>query len=123
MEETGLRVAYRQLDNDLNENALFLLNRLHALEPDNASWMHLRSLCCLRLGRFAAACDYSREKGISGDQSVPKRFIPDAASVHRLLGKLHKANGDLKSAVSCFVAALEIDPFTWDIFADLCDCG
>ncbi|KPM42286.1 hypothetical protein AK830_g4283 [Neonectria ditissima] len=163
MEETGLRVVYRQLDNDLNENALFLLDRLHALEPDNASWVHLRSLCCLRLGRFASACDYSREKGISGDhlgcsyvfsqsclfqkryaegiraleqaqrqgscmghsgdQQVSERFIPDSASVNRLLGKLHRANGDLKNAVTCFVAALELDPFMWDIFADLCDCG
>lgn len=67
MEQAALKLVYRQLDEDLNENALFLLDRLQALAPDNALWTHLRSLCCLRLGRFAAAREYSREKGIRGE--------------------------------------------------------
>ncbi|RSL89496.1 hypothetical protein CEP52_014887 [Fusarium oligoseptatum] len=67
MEQAGLRLVYRQLDNDLNENALFLLDRLQAIEPDNSSLTHLRSLCCLRLQRFASAVEYSRDKGITGE--------------------------------------------------------
>ncbi|KAG4253860.1 anaphase-promoting complex subunit 3 [Fusarium proliferatum] len=67
MEQAGLRLVYRQLDNDLNENALFLLERLQAIEPDNSSLTHLQSLCCLRLQRFASAVEYSRDKGITGE--------------------------------------------------------
>ncbi|KAF5018794.1 hypothetical protein F66182_9212 [Fusarium sp. NRRL 66182] len=163
MEEAGLRLVHRQLDNDLNENALFLLDRLQAIKPDNASLTHLRSLCCLRLGRFALASEYSREIGISGGHmgcsyvfaqsclhqenyldgisaleqaqrvcsrpdtigqaSGSERFIPDLPSINRLLGKLHRANGDLQSAARYFVTALESDPFMWDAFTDLCDSG
>ncbi|KAF4440365.1 protein bimA [Fusarium austroafricanum] len=180
MEEAGLRLVYRQLDNDLNENALFLLDRLQAIKPDDASLTHLRSLCCLRLGRFALASEYSRGLGIRGEHlgcsyifaqsclhrenypegisaleqaqrlcggsdiigkaallvtilslitrligqaSSSERFIPDLPSVNRLLGKLHHANGDLQSAARCFVSALELDPFMWDAFTDLCESG
>lgn len=41
MQQAALRLVYRQLDNDLNENALFLLDRLQAIEPDNPSLTHL----------------------------------------------------------------------------------
>ncbi|KAL3588105.1 translation initiation factor eIF-2B epsilon subunit, GEF [Fusarium poae] len=163
MEQADLRLVYRQLDNDLNENALFLLDRLQAIEPDNSSLTHLRSLCCLRLQRFASAVEYSRDKGTTGEHigcsyvfaqsclhqelysegitaleqarriwdgsgtfdepSRSERFIPDSSSISRLLGRLYRANGDLRSAASCFVSALEANPFMWDVFTDLCDCG
>ncbi|KAF9778819.1 hypothetical protein IL306_002876, partial [Fusarium sp. DS 682] len=55
--------------------------------------------------------------------SRSERFIPDPSSISRLLGRLYRANGDLRSAASCFVSALEVDPFMWDVFTDLCDCG
>ncbi|OAA73624.1 Tetratricopeptide-like helical [Cordyceps fumosorosea ARSEF 2679] len=61
-----LRLVYRFLDCDLVENALFLLDRLHAQDPDNACWVHLRSLCCLRLARYAAAYEYSRAEAARG---------------------------------------------------------
>ncbi|KAI3332983.1 TPR-like protein [Ustulina deusta] len=161
--DTLLQCVHYHLDNDLNENALFLSERLHAQDPDNSSWAHLMSLCCLRLGRLGLASEYSRDKGIRGihlgcsyvfaesclrqklyadgisaliqaqslwsgtgqadEQSHPERFLPDSSSVNRLLGKLYKANGDTKSAVRYYVAALEENPFMWDAFTDLCDCG
>ncbi|PMB70329.1 Protein bimA [Beauveria bassiana] len=60
------RLAYRFLDCDLVENSLFLLDRLHAQSPDNKSWVHLRSLCCLRLARYATAHEYSQHEAIHG---------------------------------------------------------
>ncbi|KAI0432005.1 TPR-like protein [Xylaria sp. FL1042] len=158
-----VRCVHYHLDNDLNENALFITERLHAQDPDNSSWTHLMSLCCLRLDRLALASEYSRDKGIKGihlgcsyvfaqsclrqktyadgikaliqaqplwsgkgqgdEKSHSERFLPDSSSVNRLLGKLYKANGDTKTAVRHYVAALEENPFMWDAFTDLCNCG
>lgn len=64
--DARLRLVYEFLDSDLYENALFITERLHALEPDNSTWAHLKSLCCLRLGRIGLALEHSREKGIRG---------------------------------------------------------
>lgn len=66
MMDARLRLVYEFLDSDLYENALFVAERLHAVEPDNPSWLHLTALCYLRLGRVALAMDYSRERGIKG---------------------------------------------------------
>lgn len=64
--DARLRLVYDFLDNDLYENALFVTERLHALDSDNSSWIHLMSLSCLRLGRVALAAEHSRERGLSG---------------------------------------------------------
>ncbi|EON65595.1 hypothetical protein W97_04833 [Coniosporium apollinis CBS 100218] len=64
---TQLRqLIYYHLDNDLAQNAFFLAGRLHALEPRSPEASHLVALCCIRLGRLKAACDYSRDKGGRG---------------------------------------------------------
>ncbi|RTE69950.1 hypothetical protein BHE90_015666 [Fusarium euwallaceae] len=61
--------------------------------------------------------------GIRSEPSTSERFIPDSSSISRLLGRLYRANGDLRRAASCFVSALEANPFMWDVFTELCDCG
>lgn len=66
MMDARLRLVYDFLDSDLYENALFLAERLHVLEPENSTWLHLTALCYLRLGRVSLALDHSREKGIKG---------------------------------------------------------
>lgn len=66
MMDARLRLVYEFLDSDLYENALFVAERLHALEPDKSSWLHLTALCYLRLGRVSLALDRSRERGING---------------------------------------------------------
>lgn len=48
---------------------------------------------------------------------------PDAPAVSCLLGKHHRANGDIQSAANSFVATLEVDAFMWDAFTNSCDCG
>ncbi|KAF2027168.1 nuclear protein bima [Setomelanomma holmii] len=66
---SGVNAQLRQLihyhlDNGFLENAVFLAGRLHALEPRSADASHLIALCNLRLGRYKAAFDYSKSKGL-----------------------------------------------------------
>lgn len=58
------QLIHYHLDNGFLENALFLAGRLYALEPRNPDAAHLLALCNLRLGRYKAAFDYSRSKGL-----------------------------------------------------------
>ncbi|KAK5989007.1 Protein bimA [Cladobotryum mycophilum] len=162
-----IRIVYDYLDDELNENVLFLTERLQALNPHDSTWAHLRALACLRLGRYALASEFSRKLGINGEHlgcsyvfaqaclqlknyadgvtalsraqavlasrkqtcrpkdepSHAERYLPDSSSLSRLLGKLHKASGDIKTAAIHFAAALEASPFMWDAFTDLCDSG
>lgn len=62
-----LWLVYRYLDADLSDNALFLASILHALDPENGTWAHLKSLACLRLGHYGLARQYSCENGLTGD--------------------------------------------------------
>ena len=57
------QLIFYNLDNDLLQNALFLAERLHALDPRSADSIHLLALCNLRLGRYKAAYDCSKERG------------------------------------------------------------
>lgn len=66
---SGVNAQLRQLihyhlDNGLLDNALFFAGRLHALEPRNADATHLLAHCNLRLGRYKAAYDSSKSKGL-----------------------------------------------------------
>lgn len=61
--------------------------------------------------------------GSADGQDSSERFVPGFAAVTRLMGKLHRASGDAKSAVNYQVQALETNPFMWDSFTDLCDTG
>lgn len=58
------QLIHYHLDNGFLENALFFAGRLHALEARNPDAAHLLALCNLRLGRYKAAFDYSRSKGV-----------------------------------------------------------
>ncbi|KAH6894267.1 hypothetical protein B0T10DRAFT_558416 [Thelonectria olida] len=154
--EAQLQLVHYYLDNELNENALFITERLHASNPKDHTWSHLRALACLRLGRHALAAEFSHNAATNGQhlgcayvyaqaclklknytegidvltrkqfghqQSASARFSPDSSVVNRVLGQLHRANGDNKAAAACFVAALQENPFMWDAFTELCDTG
>lgn len=54
---------------------------------------------------------------------TPKRYVPDAAAVHALLGKLLHGNGDVTRAIDCYVRCLKLNPFMWDVFERLCATG
>ncbi|KAK4502525.1 hypothetical protein PRZ48_005950 [Zasmidium cellare] len=60
------QLIYYHLDNDMLDNASFLAQRLHALEPRNADAQHLLALTYLRARRPKAAYDFSHKSGASG---------------------------------------------------------
>ncbi|ODA82587.1 hypothetical protein RJ55_01094 [Drechmeria coniospora] len=86
---------------------------------------------CLGLERYKdgiVALEKSRglwtQKCAIGKHSPTSRSAsPDIPVVLSLLGKLHRAYGDKKKAVSCFEEALKKNPFMWDAFSALCDMG
>ncbi|MCJ1312818.1 anaphase-promoting complex subunit cdc27 [Agyrium rufum] len=52
-----------------------------------------------------------------------RQFLPDAAAVYALMGKLWQAHNDPTQAIECFAESLERNPFMWDSFQGLCDLG
>ncbi|KAL6711516.1 anaphase-promoting complex subunit cdc27 [Coniothyrium glycines] len=58
------QLIHYHLDNGFLENALFLAGRLHAHDPRSPESAHLLALCNLRLGRYKAAHDCARAKGL-----------------------------------------------------------
>lgn len=56
------QLIHYHLDNGFTENAIFLAGRLHALDVRNADAAHLLALSNLRLGRFKAAFEHSKNK-------------------------------------------------------------
>ncbi|KJZ77036.1 hypothetical protein HIM_03357 [Hirsutella minnesotensis 3608] len=86
---------------------------------------------CLTLERYKdgiVALEKSRglwsQKCSIGKHTASTRAVnPDIPAVLCLLGKLHRAYGDKKKAVSCFEEALKKNPFMWDAFTALCDMG
>ncbi|KAF2847400.1 TPR-like protein [Plenodomus tracheiphilus IPT5] len=58
------QLIYYHLDNGFLDNALFFAGRLHAHEPRSHDASHLLALCSLRLGRYKAAFDHARAKGM-----------------------------------------------------------
>ena len=58
-----------------------------------------------------------------GGHQQERRFLPDAAAVLTLLGKLWQAHGDPKKAGDCFVEAHKGNPFAWEAFEGLCKVG
>lgn len=62
-------------------------------------------------------------RAIVSETPCTERFVPNVAALHGLLGKLHRANGDLGRAVDAYAQSLREDSFMWDAFTDLCDSG
>ncbi|KAI9711567.1 MAG: anaphase-promoting complex subunit cdc27 [Bogoriella megaspora] len=158
------QLIFYHLDNEYTENALFMAERLQALEPRSPDAAHLLSLCNLRLRRFKAAYDQSHRYGNSGrhlacayvfaqaclalklyaeglialqkakhlrgtesywskPSETAKRYIPDAAAILCLSGKLYRCRREIDKATDCFVETLKLNPFMWDAFTSLCDMG
>jgi len=54
------------LDNDLLDNALFMAERLFAIDPRSPDAVHLLALCHYRARHLKAAYDYSRSMALKG---------------------------------------------------------
>ncbi|KAI5464713.1 hypothetical protein BGZ63DRAFT_421714 [Mariannaea sp. PMI_226] len=79
--EAPIQLVHYYLDKDLNENALFITERLWASNPEEITWSHLRALSCLRLGRHALAADFSRQAGSNG-QHLGCAYVFAQACLH-----------------------------------------
>ncbi|PFH61028.1 hypothetical protein XA68_18393 [Ophiocordyceps unilateralis] len=66
---------------------------------------------------------WSQKCSVGKHSAMTRAPNPDIPTVLCLLGKLHRAYGDRKKAVSCFEDALKKNPFMWDAFTALCDMG
>jgi hypothetical protein len=61
--------------------------------------------------------------GLDQHSDTERRSIPDAATVQFLLGRLWHNTGDVEKSVDAYVAALKLNPFSWEAFTGLCDTG
>ena len=52
-----------------------------------------------------------------------RQYLPDAAAVHCLQGKLWHAHHDFTKAIESYAEALRLNPFMWDAFIGLSDLG
>ncbi|OAQ68003.2 protein bimA [Pochonia chlamydosporia 170] len=66
---------------------------------------------------------WSQKCSVGRHTATTRAGFPDTPAILCLLGKLHRAYGDKKKAVSCFEESLKKNPFMWDAFTALCDMG
>lgn len=60
----------------------------------------------------------------SGKHNESRRqYLPDAAAVYNMQGKLWQAHAEHQKATECYAEALKLNPFMWDAFTALCDLG
>ncbi|MCJ1374235.1 anaphase-promoting complex subunit cdc27 [Loxospora ochrophaea] len=86
---------------------------------------------CLELQKYEdgiSALDRSKglwaaRNGWNKHTDTRRQYLPDAAAVNCLRGKLWQAHNDTNRAVECYAEALKLNPFMWDAFLSLCDLG
>ncbi|KAF2398216.1 TPR-like protein [Trichodelitschia bisporula] len=61
--------------------------------------------------------------GLNKSSETSRQHLPDAAAVYCLLGKLWRVNRDYTKAAVNYLEALRLNPYMWDAFTDLADCG
>ncbi|CAO1603253.1 MAG: hypothetical protein LQ349_005993 [Xanthoria aureola] len=107
-------------------------SRHQALKPGaHVGCSYVFALACLGLGKYVEgsnALDKSRGNWIrlnSWNKHTESRrqYLPDAAAIHCLQGKLWQTYRDSNKAIECYAEALKLNPFMWDAFIGLCDLG
>ncbi|KAL8998681.1 MAG: hypothetical protein Q9169_002342 [Polycauliona sp. 2 TL-2023] len=107
-------------------------SRHQALKPGaHVGCSYVFAQACLGLGKYvegAHALDKSRGNWIrmnSWNKHTESRrqYLPDAAAIHCLQGKLWQKHRDSNKAIDSFAEALKLNPFMWDAFVGLCDLG
>lgn len=86
---------------------------------------------CLELGRYvdglqvAEKCRSLWQNRNTWNQHNESRrqYLPDAAVMLCLMGKLWKGHKDLEKAVECWVASLKQNPFMWDAYTLIVESG
>ena len=86
---------------------------------------------CLGLGKYTeGVMALERSKGLwatrnswSKSTETRRQYLPDAAAINCLLGKLLAAYTDRQRAIDYYRDALKENPFMWDAFVGLCEMG
>ena len=86
---------------------------------------------CLGLGKYTEGVTaLERSKGLWSTRNswgksteLRRQYLPDAAAVNCLLGKLLAAYADRQRAIDYYRDALKENPFMWDAFVGLCEMG
>ncbi|KAL8858309.1 MAG: hypothetical protein Q9178_005172 [Gyalolechia marmorata] len=107
-------------------------SRHQALKPGaHVGCSYVFAQACLGLGKYVEgtnALDKSRGNWIrmnSWNKHTESRrqYLPDAAAIQCLQGKLWQAYRDSAKAIDSYAEALKLNPFMWDAFVGLCDLG
>ncbi|KAI4270806.1 MAG: hypothetical protein LQ337_006453 [Flavoplaca oasis] len=107
-------------------------SRHQALKPGaHVGCSYVFAQACLGLGKYvegAHALDKSRGNWIrmnSWNKHTESRrqYVPDAAAIHCLQGKLWQRYRDSNKAIDSYAESLKLNPFMWDAFVGLCDLG
>jgi Flp pilus assembly protein TadD len=94
-------LGYMWADQGVNlEQALALIERAVALQPDNGAYADSLGWAQYRLGRFSEARE-SLERAAE--------LTPDNATIHDHLGDAYLALGDVERARAAYERALELD--------------
>ena len=86
---------------------------------------------CLALERYSEGVSalekckslWSIRNSWNKSSDVRRQYLPDAAAVNCLMGKLFRGYGDTTRAIECYSEAARENPFMWDAFQALCDLG
>ncbi|KAF1988730.1 putative 20S cyclosome subunit [Aulographum hederae CBS 113979] len=111
--------------------AAFDYSKEKAMKGGHLGCSYVFAQACLDLQRYSegiAALEKSRKiwsskNNFNKHSETSRRHLPDASVVYSTMGKLWRAQGDLKKAAECQAEALKLNPFMWDAFTGLCDTG
>ncbi|KAG7401626.1 Cell division cycle protein 27 [Phytophthora boehmeriae] len=150
MEAVLATQVQRYLDAYVTDNARFLAERLVAHHPTEENIL-LLATCYYRAGQVARAlavlsgasrpenryllawCNFEQgqfaeaENALLGGEDIDDLDaldnVPAGAAGLYLLGRVCRRGSRRQQAVACFVKSLEIDPFMWSAYEELCELG
>ncbi|KAF4047271.1 Tetratricopeptide repeat [Phytophthora infestans] len=152
METALVGQVQRYLDLYVYDNARFLAERLVAHHPSEENALLLAS-CYYRKGQvdravevlsgatraenryLLARCCFQQNKLVEAENALlggekchideldAIENVPAGAAGLYLLGRVCRRGNRRQQAVACFIKSLEIDPFMWSAYEELCDLG
>ncbi|CEG48107.1 DNA-binding cell division cycle control protein [Plasmopara halstedii] len=147
-----IKQIQRYLDTFVYDNARFLAERLVAHNPNEENLL-LLATCYFRKGQAAqaaavlngatsadnryllASCCFQlnrlieTESALLGGESYhivdldALKNVPAGAAGLYLLGRVCRRGNRRQQAIACFVRSLEMDPFMWSAYEELCELG
>ncbi|KAG7393609.1 Cell division cycle protein 27 [Phytophthora pseudosyringae] len=152
MEAALVSQVQRSLDAYMYENARFLAERLVAHHPGEENAL-LLATCYFRGGQAAraaavligatraenryllACCCFQQGQVVEAENALlggenchiddldAMENVPAGAAGLYLLGRICRRGNRRQQAVACFVKSLEMEPFLWSAYEELCDLG